>query len=79
MQETNDDQCLDYYVKIKISDDELREFLRKIGISKPNLLQKMKKEDRNQLLLAHKELEGVSIRQLSRITGIPKSVIHRIR
>jgi putative transposase len=35
------------------------------------------KPNRDAVLSKLKELHGVTLRQLSRITGIPKSIIHR--
>jgi putative transposase len=43
------------------------------------MLQKMEKGDRDRTLAILKELEGVTIRRLSRVTGISKSVIQRAR
>ncbi|OAS87805.1 MULTISPECIES: helix-turn-helix domain-containing protein [Metabacillus] len=77
MQESNDDQCLDYKVKTSVSDSDDREYLNKLGIENISMLQKMEKGDRDRTLAILKELEGVTIRQLSRVTGISKSVIQR--
>ncbi|WP_338788192.1 hypothetical protein [Metabacillus sp. FJAT-53654] len=79
MQESNDDQCLDYKVKTRVSDSDVREYLNKLGIENISMLQKMEKGDRDRTLAKLKELEGVTIRQLSRVTGISKSVIQRAR
>jgi putative transposase len=76
MEEHNNDQCLEYVVRM--SDGEVREFLRLLGITSSSMIQKLDKEKRDVILRDLKELEGVSIRQLSRITGISKSVIGRI-
>jgi putative transposase len=43
------------------------------------MLQQMDREHRNKILAKLKKLEGVSIRQIARITGISKSVISDIR
>lgn len=77
MAESNDDQCLED--KVKISDSEVIEYLYKLGVSNISELQKMEKEKRDDILARLKELEGVTVRQLSRITGISKSIIYRIR
>lgn len=79
MQQPNDDECLDDYVLPKITDDEIREYLSKIGIPSRNTLQQMEQKDRNEIILKLKNLNGATIRQLSRITGISKSVIQRIQ
>ncbi len=77
MQQANDDECLDIEVTKRISDQEVREYLTQLGISNTSVLQQMDKPDRDVILAKLKELEGVSIRQLSRITGISRSVIGR--
>ena len=77
MQEENEDECLDIYIAIKKSDQEVRDFLKQLGIATISVLQQMEKRDRDIILAKLKEIEGVSIRQLSRITGISRSVIGR--
>lgn len=79
MQKTNDDQCLDDYVKVRISDSEVRSLLFKLGIPNNSTLQQMKKKKRDAIILELRELNGVSVRQIARITGISKSVVDRVR
>ncbi|WP_328589224.1 hypothetical protein [Litchfieldia alkalitelluris] len=79
MQETNDDHCLDEKVIVKLSDSQVREYLQQLGIISNSQLQQMDRENRDTLLVSIKELNGVTIRQISRITGISKSVIQRLR
>ncbi|MBM7610048.1 REP element-mobilizing transposase RayT [Lysinibacillus composti] len=73
-----DDQCLDVDLIAKKTDQEVREYLYKLGVVNISHLQQLDKPTRNKILAAVKSLEGVSIRQLSRITGISKSVIGRL-
>ena len=75
--EVNDDQCLEDQVRVRVSDNEVREYLRELGITNSSLLQQMDRENRDETLVKLKQLNGVSVRQLSRITGISKSVIQR--
>ncbi|WP_231514937.1 transposase [Oceanobacillus salinisoli] len=77
MKQPNNDQCLEITVKIKRTDEEVREFLYQLGILNKNTLQQMDKENRDAILAELKALNGVSQRQLSRITGISKTVIQR--
>jgi putative transposase len=79
MQQQNQDLCLDDYVKFRMPDSEVREHLTKMGITNSSFLQSLDKEERDHVLIMLKELKGVNIRQLSRITGISKSVIQRAR
>ena len=77
-EEKNNDQCLDYSVKISISDQDIMKYLHQLGIKTVSELQRLGKEERNIVLRKIKNIEGVTIRQLSRITGISKSVIDRL-
>jgi putative transposase len=79
MQQQNQGQCLDYVVKVRLSDNEVREYLNEMGIASSSLLQKLDKVERDRVLVMLKGLDGVNLRQLSRVTGISKSVIQRVR
>jgi alcohol dehydrogenase YqhD (iron-dependent ADH family) len=78
MQHLSDELCLDDKVKDGISDSEIKQYMNKLGIPSSSALQQLNKENRNEILRKLKKLEGVSIRQLSRITGVSKSVIQRL-
>ncbi len=78
MNEKNNDECLDYKERIKISDERIIYNIRKLGVKNISELQHLDKEKRNQILKQTKNMEGVTIRQVERITGISKSIIHRI-
>lgn len=78
MRQPNDDHCLEDTVKVRKSDNEVREILFQLGIPDKSTLQQMDKENRNVILARVKTMEGVSLRQLSRITGISRSVIQRV-
>ncbi len=77
MHQKNTDTCLDYEEKIRLSDKEVKNLMSKLGIDCNSTLQRLDKELRNDILRTLKSTKGVSIRQLSRITGISKSVIDR--
>lgn len=79
MQQPNNDQCLDDRRKVQMADHEVREHLHTLGIANATILQQMDKENRDAALGMLKQLNGVSVRQLARITGISKSVIQRAR
>lgn len=78
MQQPNKDKCLEYTIRIRKSDQEVRDYLRELGVENASQLQRMNKEYRDAILTQLKRLNGVSLRQLSRITGISKSVIHKV-
>ena len=64
--------------RITIGDQEVRLYLLDhFQISKPLNIQALDKEQRNHILLALLDL-GVGFRQISRITGVPYGVIHRL-
>ena len=74
----NDDKCLDYNDKIQISDSEIRNRIDKLGIYNINELQQLDREKRDEIARKLKAIEGITIRQLSRVTGMSKSMIDRI-
>lgn len=76
--EQNDDKCLDFDERIKLADWEVSEYFRKCGVQKISELKQMETGKRNSIIKEIKAVNGVTIRQLSRITGVSKSVIDRI-
>ncbi|WP_096156486.1 MULTISPECIES: transposase [Bacillus] len=79
MNQSNNDQCLDHTTATKISDDEIRIYLKQLGVANSSKLQRMETQKRNEIITKLKRLEGISLRQLSRVTGISKSLIHLIK
>lgn len=77
MSEKNNDQCLEYKERIKISDKEIIDYFEQLGVANISELQKLEKERRNEIIREIKKVEGVTIRQISRVTGIPKSIVDR--
>ena len=64
--------------RVTIGDQEVRQYLIDLfQISKPLNIQALDKEQRNQILLSLLDL-GAGFRQISRITGVPYGVIHRL-
>ena len=62
----------------KVTDSDVRARFAKLGVPDISDLQKLEKDRRNELIRMLKSMEDITIRQLSRITGISKSVIDRI-
>ena len=77
MNEMNEDKCLDYEEGKRVLDSDVRRYLLQHGISSISTIQHMEKGIRDEIIRAMKSIDGVSIRQLSRVTGISKSVIDR--
>lgn len=75
MNEKNEDICLDMDDYVKLTDAEVISEIHKLGIKNISELQQLDKIDRNKILKKIKAAKGISLRQLSRITGISKSVI----
>lgn len=76
--EKSNDECLEYRERANLSDKDLMNYLKEEGITNISELQRLKKEERDDIIKKIKIMEGVTIRQLARITGISKSVIDRI-
>ena len=77
MNELNEDKCLDHDEKNRLLDIEVKKYLLGKGITNLSELHQMAKSQRDEIIRAIKLMDGVSIRQISRITGISKSVIYR--
>lgn len=78
MEENNDDTYMDLNSKIFISDDDILVYLKLLGVPNVSTLQQMNIKDRNSIIQELKKMDSASIRQISRITGISKSVIGRL-
>jgi len=76
--ENNSDKCLDYTEKVAVSDKAVMDYLREMGITSISQLQQQNKEQRDEVIRKAKKIEGITIRQLARITGVSKSVIDRL-
>lgn len=73
--EINDDKCLE--VKNQFTDSELVKYIITMGLDEVGELQSYSKEQRNAFIKTLKSLDGVTIRQVERVTGITRSVISR--
>ena len=69
---------MDYDEKKQLSDNEIIENLAKFNVRNKSEIQQLEKSKRNEIIRELKSIEGITIRQLSRVTGISKSVIDRI-
>lgn len=78
MKKQNDDHCLDISEKARVSDEELKALLSRHSVYNINQLLKLEKSKRYEIIRSLKSIEGITVRQLSRLTGISKSNINRI-
>ncbi|KAB3531119.1 transposase [Alkaliphilus serpentinus] len=76
--EINSDECLEFNGKTNMTDKELMEYLKTLEIPSITRIQSLEKSQRNDVIKRIKKIRGVSVRQLSRILGISKSVIDRV-
>lgn len=75
--EESKERCLEIGEAVRISDAEVIASLKRLGIQTVSQLRILEKKERDEIIRAVKRMKGVSIRQIARITGIPKSVISR--
>ncbi len=76
--EENKDKCLEYDQNMRWKDPEAIDFIKRIsGVQSPLEIQGFEKEKRNDIIKKCKE-EGLSIRQIERLTGISFGVIRGI-
>lgn len=78
MQEFNFRQyCSSCFIE-SITDADCIQLLHEMGITHISAFQSLEKQDRNEIITKLKETYCIPGRQISRITGIPKSTIYRI-
>ncbi len=75
--EKNSDVCLDYEERLHVSDNQVVEYLKGLGVVAISELQRLTREQRDAVIRQMKEHKGVTLRQLARVTRISKSVIDR--
>lgn len=76
MKQENEDKCLEYETRQRKTDSELKVEIEKLMSGKPiGLLQGMEREKRNEILRKIKKIDGVSLRQISRVTGLSVDIV----
>lgn len=76
MKQENEDKCLENETKYRKTDSEVKTEIEKMMTGEPiGRLQSMQKPERNDILRRVKEKEGISLRQISRVTGISVDII----
>ncbi len=72
------DRCMDYDDHARLNDMEAADIITSVaGVKRPLEIQGFEKERRNKVVKKLKD-EGLSIRQLERLTGISFGVIRRL-
>ncbi|WP_416358821.1 transposase [Desulforamulus putei] len=78
MNQSDDSPFLDINETKKISDKEAKEIIERYGnLKAAGELRKLEKDKRDEVLRKLKQIQGISTRQIARITGISQSVITR--
>ncbi|WP_422487187.1 transposase [Gudongella sp. DL1XJH-153] len=77
MTQNNEDSFPAFEDNISLTDTEVLIKLNDMGIRNISELQKLEKNRRNSFIKELKMTKGISIRQISRITGISKGIVER--
>jgi len=77
-EDDNKDKCLEDMETRALTDSQAREVIEKVLNNKSfKTLHEMNKADRDMVLRRLKEIEGLSIRQISRLTGASFNIVKR--
>jgi putative transposase len=74
----NDDRCIEHDGFAKPTDEDLQAQLLRMGVSDIKSLPELDRKLRNRIIQSLQRYEGISLRQLERVTGMPKSTFYRI-
>lgn len=76
MEQDNDDKCLEDEAKQRKTDNEVKAEIEKLMNGEPiGRLQALERTKRNEILRKVKQTDGVSLRQIARVTGISVDII----
>ena len=77
MEESDDVHCLEYIERNRITDEEAQLLLKRI-VGEQSLVshKEMPKKERNEVLRKMKGVGGITVRQISRLTGIGSTTVH---
>jgi len=76
MNEPNKDECLEIDERIRLTDEKVRNIIKEIGkLEDISGIKNLDTVIRNKILRKAKEIEGISVLQISRVTGINRAVI----
>jgi len=79
MNEPNEDRCLEIDDRIRMTDEEVQNVVKEIG-KLENIcdIQSLDVVKRNEIIRKVKSIEGISVLQISRVTGINRAVIIKL-
>lgn len=80
MKEESEQRCIDVDDRLRMRDDKVIEFIKQIAkVKNPLELQSMERTNRNKIIIKLKQTDGISYRQIERITGIGRGAIEKAR
>jgi putative transposase len=77
MKMLNNDQPMEYEVKLKYSDEDLKHLIVNT-YAEPEMINSLPKKERDKIIKDIKQFTGASNRQLSRVLGIGRGIIERV-
>lgn len=78
MNEQADDNCIEIREVKRITDEDTKKMIQKYAnVKMPTELQNMERIRRGEIIRRIKEVEGVSTRQIARVTGMSQTVISK--
>lgn len=77
MKEANEDNCLEYEEKCRVTDSELQRIIEEKYYITANSFHILDRQRKNEILHELKEVKGVTIRQLVRVMGTSKFVVEK--
>lgn len=79
MKTSNTDQFMEFTVKRQKSDEDLAQEIKEMLNGQPvSILQNIDIDQRNKIIGQIKRIEGVTQRQIARVTGIHQSIIFKV-
>ncbi|SNS17964.1 REP element-mobilizing transposase RayT [Anaerovirgula multivorans] len=77
MNEKNKDECLEYEERHRITDKEIIKLIEEEYGVKKGLFHLLGRQEKEMILKNLKEINGITIRQLARITGVSKYMVEK--
>ncbi|MBP2659732.1 MAG: transposase IS200-family protein [Firmicutes bacterium] len=78
MNEQADDNCIEMKEAKRITDEDAKKMIQKYAnVKMPAELQNMERRRRDEIIRKIKEIEGISTRQIARVTGMSQTVISK--
>ena len=77
MNEMNQDLCLDYKEKHLLTNEEIIKMIREKYKVEQGMLHLMDRKELDAILKNLKSMNGITIRQLVRVTGISKFIVEK--